>query len=218
MKSAQMNKEIAKPAALKKRKKWYLNKKEIRQKTQYKWTLEERLILYQLRVEQKKCIPEIQRYFRKLYKLPIPTGIDDNKDKYSRTRIHNQIRIVKGVIKGLCYKCRKPLTMQEIRYIKRNNDQFLKLCNKCRKEISEYKKERRNELLKLKICPICGKREILEGKTTCKICLSSSHRLRYLVGLCGRCGKRPIADNSISLCEVCLGKQKNYSRKRRKKT
>jgi hypothetical protein len=217
MNSAQINKRIAKPGALEKRKQWYLDKKEIRPKTQYKWTMEERMILYELRIEREMTIPEIQRYFRKLYKLPIPTDIDDKKDKYSRTRIHNQIRIVKGVIKGLCYKCRKPLTTQDMRYLKKNNDQFLKLCKKCRKEISKYKRERRNELLKLNICPICGQREILKGKTACKICLSSSHRLRYIEGLCGRCGKRPIAEKSISLCEVCLRRQKKNSRKNKRK-
>jgi len=219
MKTAQIQEEKTKSSSHIKRKKWYLNKKDIRQKTQYKWTTEERLILYQCRVEKGMSIPEIQRYFRKLYRLPIPNDIDDKKDKYSRTRIHNQIRIVKGAIKGLCYKCRKPLTMQEMRYIKRNNndDQFLKLCKKCRKEISVYKKERRDELLKLNICPICAKREILQGKTTCKMCLSSSHRLRNLEGLCGRCGEHPIAENSISLCAGCLKDQKIKSKKRRKK-
>ena len=65
---------------------WYLDIKQIRPKKQYRWTLKERTVLYKLRVVENKSIPEIQKYFRKLNNIPIYLGVDEDSDKFSRTR------------------------------------------------------------------------------------------------------------------------------------
>lgn len=216
---AQVEEILARPTAYKNRKEWYLDKKILKKNKNYKWTIEEKLIIYQLRIKQKKSVAEIQRYFRRLYKLPLLSDIDDPKDKFSRTRIHNQIRIVRRSIEGLCYLCKKPLSLEDKRYIKRTKekDPLMKLCKKCRKRVSDNKRIKRETLLKDDICPICSRRKVLKGHTACMICISFSHRLRNSEGLCGRCGEKPIADYSISLCEDCLEKQRNKSKKEYKK-
>ena len=207
-----------KKAALQ-RKAWYLDTKSIRQKKQFKWTLSERALLYDLRVKQGMSIPEIQKYFRKKNKIPIYLGVDDKNDKFSRTRLHNQIRLARGAFKGLCYKCRKPLTQRDIKRLnkKEKEDPSLGLCLSCTQESAEYKRERREEALKKGICPICMKRKVAKGHTMCRKCLSASHRLRYIQGLCGRCGEKPLSEKSICLCDDCLTDNRKSSKKYRRK-
>jgi hypothetical protein len=201
-----------------KRKTWYLDRNNLRPRTQFRWTLEERTLLYDLRVVKGMSIPEIQRYLRRINKIPICLGPDDT-DKFSRTRLHNQIRMAKGTINGLCYKCRALLTKKDLKRINRKDkeDPSLGLCQSCVEEISEYKKERREHALKEGLCPVCTKRKISKGHTTCRKCLSASHRHRYLKGLCGKCGEKPLAKNSISLCQDCLNDNKKTSRSYRRK-
>lgn len=208
---------LSKPAI--KRKLWYLDKNSLRPRTQFRWTLAERILLYDLRVVKGMSIPEIQKYLRKENKIPIYLDVDDNTDKFSRTRLHNQIRMVKGTIKGLCYKCRSPLTKKDLKRINRKGkeDPSLGLCQSCANETSEYKKERREHALKEGICPICVKRKVIKGHTTCRKCLSASHRHRYIKGLCGKCGEKPLAKNSISLCLDCLNENKKASKEYRRK-
>ena len=196
------------------RKSWYLDIKSIRPKKQFRWTLAERTLLYKLRVEKGMSIPEIQIYFRKKNKIPIYLGANDKNDKFSRTRLHNQIRIARGAFKGLCYKCRKPLTQRDLKRINKKDkeDPSLGLCLSCTKKSAEYKKDRREEALKKGTCPICMKRKVIKGHTMCKKCLSASHRLRYIQGLCGRCGEKPLSKKSICLCDDCLGDNRKKSK------
>lgn len=198
---------------------WYTDKKSIKEKRQFRWTVEERALLYDLRIKKNKSIAEIQKFFRKKNKIPLYLGPDDNSDKFSRTRLHNQIRIVRGSFKGLCYKCRKKLTQRDLKRInkKEKGDPSLGLCSSCIKEVAEYKRDRRENALKLGLCPICVKRKVLKGHTMCKKCLSASHRRRYADGLCGKCGERPLAKNSISLCEECLKGNRKASKKYRRR-
>jgi hypothetical protein len=202
-----------------KRKTWYLDLNNIRPRTQFKWTLEERALLYDLRVIKGMSIPEIQKYLRRINHIPAYLDVDDKTDKFSRTRLHNQIRMAKGTINGLCYKCRKPLTKRELKKInqKGKGDPSFGLCKSCTKETSEYKKNRGKQALKKGLCPVCAKREIVTGHATCQECLSSSHRHRYINGLCGKCGEKPLAKNSISLCIDCLAGNKKASKKYRRK-
>jgi hypothetical protein len=206
-------------AASLRRKDWYLDKTSIRPKKQFRWTMEERATLYNLRVEKEWSIPEIQKHFRRKNKIPIFLGIDDDNDKFSRTRLHNQIRIVRASFHGLCYKCRSPLSKRDLKRInkKEKEDPSQGLCLSCSKESSEYKKERRATALKIGICPICVKRKVLKGHTLCKKCLSASHRHRYIQGLCGKCGEKPLAKNSISLCDGCLTENRKASKAYRRK-
>jgi hypothetical protein len=201
------------------RKNWYLDKNYVRPKKQFRWTLTERALLYMLRVEQNNSIAEIQKYFRKKNKIPVFLGEDDDSDKFSRTRLHNQIRLVRGTFKGLCYKCRSPLTKKDFNRINRKDkeDPSLGLCAHCLKETTEYKKTRREKALSLGLCPVCVKNKVLKGHTVCQSCLSTSHRHRYIEGLCGRCGERPLAANSITLCLICLRKARKASKEYRSK-
>ena len=164
-------------------------------------------------------IAEIQRYFRNKNKIPVFLGVNDDSDKFSRTRLHNQIRIVRGTFHGLCYKCRSPLTKKDFNRInkKEKEDPSLGLCTHCTKEAAEYKKNRRDLALKIGICPVCVDKKVVKSRTMCKSCLSASHRHRYVKGLCGRCGEKPLAKNSLSLCKGCLEKNRVSSKEYRTK-
>jgi hypothetical protein len=100
---------------------------------------------------------------------------------------------------------------------KEKEDPTQGLCIACTRETSEYKKERRETALKIGICPICIKNKVLKGHTLCKKCLSASHRHRYIQGFCGRCGEKPLAKNSISLCDDCLAINRKNSKAYRRK-
>jgi hypothetical protein len=193
------------------RKSWYLDKKNIRPKKQFRWTLQERATLYKMRITQGKSIPEIQKYFRRINNITTFLGVDDKSDKFSRTRLHNQIRMVRGSFNGLCHQCREPLKKSDLKKKNEKKDPSLGLCSSCSKKTAIYKRDKRKNDLARGLCPICVKNKLLEGHATCIECLSSSHRYRYLDGLCGKCGEKPLAENSISLCEECLDKNKKNS-------
>lgn len=201
------------------RRSWYLDRKNIRTPSQFRWTLQERIILHDLRVKKEWSIAAIQRYLRKLNGIPMYLAADDDKDKYSRTRLHNQIRIIRGSFNGLCHRCRNPLSKKELKRINNRvkEDPSMGLCDECMGKSTEYKREKRNESLKQGICGVCNKRKITKGHTTCKKCLSATHRHRYLNKLCGKCGKNPLAKNSITLCQGCLEENRNVSREYRKR-
>ncbi len=198
---------------------WYLDEKVIRTKRLFRWTLEERALLYDLRIKKGKSIAEIQKFFRIKNKIPISLGPDDNSDKFSRTRLHNQIRMVRGAFEGLCHKCRKPLTKRDLKRINKKDreDPSMGLCSKCSSEQSEYKKNRRDAALVLGLCPVCLDNPVVKGHTMCKKCFSASHRRRYVKGLCGKCGEKPLSKNSISLCDDCLEENRLVSKKYRRK-
>lgn len=205
--------------AMLRRKPWYTDKEVIPSKKKFKWTLDERAILYKLRVENNMSITAIQKFFREKNNIPIFLGEEDTSDKYSRTRLHNQIRIIRGSFRGLCYRCRKLLTKQDRARINKNKkeDPSFGLCLSCSEEVSKYKKIRRKDVLKIGLCSICVSNKVVKGHTMCQSCLSSSHRRRYIAGICGRCGDKPLAKNSISLCEDCLETNRILSARYRQK-
>jgi hypothetical protein len=198
---------------------WYLDVHQLRPKKHFKWTLKERAILYRLRILEQKSILEIQGFFRKKNNIPIDLCADDSNDKFSRTRIHNQIRMVRGTFNGLCHRCREPLSNADLKRInkKKKEDPSLGLCQACHENTAAYKVAKRQKALKEGICPICNEREVMPGHASCRECLSASHRHRYINGLCGECGKRPLAENSISFCEVCLEEKRKNSKEYRKR-
>jgi hypothetical protein len=197
------------------RSKWYTDKKVLRKPKQYRWSDSDRAILFHLRVEKKMTIVSIQRYFKKRDHLPI----NSSNDKYSTTRLYNQIRMAKAVMNGLCHRCRIKLTKKDLeRYDKnkrggRSSD--LKLCLKCFKETQEYKDQRRQEAIDNGICPDCMKRKIIEGKSKCRRCLSWTQRSRNIQNLCSKCGKRPLSKKSITFCDHCLKINKKNSKEYR---
>lgn len=193
---------------------WYLNLKVLRPKTQYKWTLYERSLLYQMRVVQHKSIREIQEYFRKMNSIPTGLDVDDPNDKFSRTRLHNQIRLIRGSFQCLCHSCRKKLTRHDYKRmnLKERKNRSIVLCQECFEKASNYKKTKRLSAIERGVCGVCEKNEIIEGHTLCKACISSTQRYRYIDGKCGQCGKNPIAPSSIALCKSCLTKNREYSR------
>ena len=222
MKSAPVTIETLYPRqekAIRLRQVWYMDEKVIKQKRQFRWTLEERTTLYDLRVKKNKSIAEIQKYFRKKNRIPLYLGPDDPNDKFSRTRLHNQIRMVRSAFAGLCHKCRSPLTKADLRRLNRRDreDPSMGLCLECTTEVSDYKKERRDSALKLGLCPICVTDKVVKGHTMCKGCLSASHRRRYVKGLCGKCGEKPLSKKSIALCDDCLEENRTASKLYRRK-
>lgn len=205
--------------SVKTRQSWYMDVNVIKQKRLFRWTVEERALLYDLRIVKGKSITEIQKFFRKKNKIPVYLGPDDPSDKFSRTRLHNQIRMVRSAFAGLCHKCREPLTEDDLKRLnsKDREDPSMGLCSKCNSELSEYKKDRRGKALELGLCPICLKDKVIKGHTMCKGCLSASHRRRYVLGLCGKCGEKPLSKNSIALCDDCLEENRKHAKEYRQK-
>lgn len=208
-----------KPAPVRTRQPWYTDVKVIKQKRLFRWTFEERALLYDLRVKKGKSIAEIQKIFRKKNHISEFMGPDDPNDKFSRTRLHNQIRMVRSAFAGLCHKCRQPLTKDDMKRLnsKEREDPSMGLCSKCNSEVSNYKKDRRGKALELGLCPVCLDDKVVKGHTMCKACLSASHRRRYVQGLCGRCGEKPLSKNSIAFCDDCLEENRIASKKYRQK-
>jgi hypothetical protein len=212
-------KHSVQPKPQKARQPWYMDVKVIKQKRLFRWTVEERALLYDLRIVKGKSITEIQKLFRKKNNITSYLGPDDPSDKFSRTRLHNQIRMVRSAFAGLCHKCREPLTEDDLKRLnaKDREDPSMGLCSKCSSEVSEYKKDRRAKALELGLCPICLSAKVIKGHTMCKGCLSASHRRRYIQGLCGKCGEKPLSKNSIALCDDCLEENRKNSREYRQK-
>lgn len=171
------------------RPKWYTEK--VAKKKNEDWSLEDRLLVYTLRVKEKKPVPEVVEILQKMGK------------KADKITVYNLTRQSKKILNGKCYKCGGNLTKAEMK-VKRAG-KILLLCTKCKKEVRESKKARRQSFLEQGLCGVCGKKPHLPKHTACRKCLSSVSRRRIAEGMCGTCGKRPIdTSRSIHQCTVCL--------------
>lgn len=129
---------------------------------------------------------------------------------------------------GLCVLCGKKLDRKGIR------------CISCNEEMNKYHRDTWAWRLEHKICPRCGKNDLLGDEKRCPECLAKSYdscrkskeklgaehcnevarkstnnvrKKRKEAGLCPRCGKRK-PDNGFTTCGVCREKARNYMRTR----
>ena len=116
--------------------------------------------------------------------------------------------------KGLCVGCGNPI------------DRVGVYCIKCREKINKVTRERRQWYLSHKICPRCGKNDLMGDETVCPECrarntnnvLTKRNRSEYNTyhnewskityqnrkkqGMCTRCGKRK-ATEGMTTCALC---------------
>ena len=124
---------------------------------------------------------------------------------------------------GLCVGCGEPIDRDGI------------YCTKCREKINKYKREHRQWYLSHKICPRCGKNDLMGDETICPECranntnnlLSNRVRINYNeshkkwakdtywkrkeAGICTRCGKR-MATTGMATCGICRAKENETRR------
>jgi hypothetical protein len=171
---------------------WYLD--SVKEKKTHKWTTKEMSSIYTLRKE-----------------LKIPSGKIAELFNVSTIQIYNVTRLVKKAYKNQCFICGHNLSKVDI---KKYKNKFIKACSSCREKQMEYKRERRNKVLKKGLCGYCEKNEVIPGYTACTKCISATYRRRYVKKLCGRCGKHPIyKKRSRALCINCLEKKKTNRKK-----
>jgi len=171
------------------RPKWYTE--TVAKKRNEDWSLEDRLLVYTLRVKERRPVAEVVEILHKMGK------------KADKISVYNLTRQSRKILLGKCYKCGSPLTKAEMKVKKAGK--ILLLCTTCKREVSELKKKRRQKFLKMGLCGVCGKKPHLPKHTSCNKCLSSVSRRRIMEGMCGTCGKRPInKSRSIHQCTVCL--------------
>ena len=115
---------------------------------------------------------------------------------------------------GLCVGCGQPL------------DRDGSYCTKCREKINEATRERRKWYLSHKICPRCGKNDLMGGETVCPECRAeevnailknrdketynsyhnqwakSIYKKRKEARICTRCGKRKATKGFVT-CAMC---------------
>ncbi len=159
---------------------WYLSR--VKPLQNHSWTDREKLAVFTLRSEED--IPA--------RRVAIIFGV-------TKTQIYNVTRLVRRGKNKECFSCGRPLSPKE-----RKQKGLILSCETCKVNKKEYKRKRRNALLKKGICPYCEKRKLVPGKKGCIQCISATHRRRYNQGLCGNCGQRPIARDSDALCTLCL--------------
>jgi len=176
-----------------KRPDWYLS--EVTPIVSRPWTDREKIAVYRLRLEDKLPVERVATIF----------GL-------TKTQVHNTTRMVKKSRQRQCCSCGYVLTEEELKQKK-----MIKSCDKCKERRKIYKRKRRKRLIKKNICPICEKNPLVTEKKACKGCLSATHRRRYNQGICGTCGKEPIAwDRSDALGINCLEKNRLRASKARK--
>lgn len=124
---------------------------------------------------------------------------------------------------GLCVGCGKPL------------DRDGAYCTKCRERINIVTRERRQWYLSHKICPRCGKNDLMGDETICPECRAksvnnslknrkkdeynayhkewakSTYQKRKESGICTRCGKRKAPEGYFK-CSVCRAKDNETRR------
>jgi hypothetical protein len=180
---------------MKVREAWYLGK--VPQKKNRSWTEDEKLKVFTMAEKHHPAI-EIAKKF-----------------KASVTQIHNVVRLVRKGLKRQCYICGSELTDEEFR---NGSGHLIIACVRCKKEAAGHKKLLRKRASKHGLCVYCQTRKALPGHKSCRHCVSATHRRRYVEGLCGLCGTRPIGENKIALCDVCAALSKtrtaNYRQKR----
>lgn len=168
-----------------KRPRWYLN---VRPKQYLEWDEEKRFAVITLR--DGGTTPEL-----------IAKAFGTKK-----TVIYNQTRLTRCSINGVCFKCRRPL--------KKRRPGRPQLCEICVDKNKKYKKDLRRAAMKNKVCVACGE-PAMKGHCYCRSCISATYRRRIKNKKCGTCGKLPIAKSSISQCQKCLKKNRDYARKSR---
>jgi len=168
---------------------WYTA--DVAEKKNEDWSLQDRLLVYTLRVKENKPVDEVVEILK-------------NKGKKAdKISVYNLTRQSRKALEGKCIKCGNDLTSQE--FISRKPGRILYLCTSCKKIVQKSKKERRDQFLEQGLCGSCGKTPHLPGITFCRKCLSAVNRRRLAKGLCGTCGKNPIdTTRSIHQCRHCL--------------
>lgn len=176
------------------RPKWYLN--QVKPLQNYPWTDREKLAIFALRDEENLPVRRVAKIF----------GV-------TKIQIYNITRLIRRSKNSECFCCGNPLTIKEKR---KQKNKLIRSCDSCKKKKRIYKKKRRIKFLKKGICPYCEKRKCAPKRKGCIQCISATHRRRYIKGICGQCGKRPIAKESVALCTICLGINKKRASIRRK--
>ena len=175
---------------------WYVDQNQIRQVQNHRWTPQEIKQIYALRIAGYSIKTIIE-------KMRLPVGA---------VPLYNVIRMMRKRLQGKCLQCGEKLTEEELL-----QESSFPRCGKCLKKNLEMKREIRLKYQRKGLCAVCGKRAPIIGKMACKQCLSFSHRNRYVRGLCGKCGERPISPNSIALCTHCLKENREYTSAYREK-
>lgn len=127
---------------------------------------------------------------------------------------------------GLCIDCGNPLDREGLR------------CKKCCEKRSKWEREHRQWYLSHKICPRCGKNDLMGDETICPECRAksvnnslknrekdeynvyqrnwskSTYQKRKESGICTRCGKRK-ATQGLTTCAMCRARD-NETRRIRK--
>lgn len=127
---------------------------------------------------------------------------------------------------GLCIDCGNPLDREGLR------------CKKCCEKRSKWEREHRQWYLSHKICPRCGKNDLMGDETICPECRAksvnnslknrekdeynvyqrnwskSTYQKRKEAGICTRCGKRK-ATQGLTTCAMCRARD-NETRRIRK--
>lgn len=127
---------------------------------------------------------------------------------------------------GLCIDCGNPLDREGLR------------CKKCCEKRSKWEREHRQWYLSHKICPRCGKNDLMGDETICPECMAksvnnslknrekdeynvyqrnwskSTYQKRKESGICTRCGKRK-ATQGLTTCAMCRARD-NETRRIRK--
>lgn len=145
--------------------------------------------------------------------------IDIDEPLHKRSdRAYNESQRAKAIRKerkekGLCTKCGQPLDREGTR------------CTKCYEDMKKRQTERREYLLSLGLCPVCGLHEIYGTERSCLECRAkranqaslsgrkSNERQKRMTdkrrsqGLCPRCGKNKPEEGYVH-CKECLAKMK----------
>ena len=127
---------------------------------------------------------------------------------------------------GLCIDCGNPLDREGLR------------CKKCCEKRSKWEREHRQWYLSHKICPRCGKNDLMGDETICPECRAksvnnslknrekdeynvyqrnwskSTYQKRKESSICTRCGKRK-ATQGLTTCAMCRARD-NETRRIRK--
>lgn len=127
---------------------------------------------------------------------------------------------------GLCIDCGNPLDREGLR------------CKKCCEKRNKWEREHRQWYLSHKICPRCGKNDLMGDETICPECRAksvnnslknrekdeynvyqrnwskSTYQKRKESGICTRCGKRK-ATQGLTTCAMCRARD-NETRRIRK--
>jgi len=172
--------------------KWYLN--DVKPKRNIVWTQKLRKEIYTLRKE-------------------LPAREVAKKLNLTVIQIYNATRMYKRGLKSECFCCGNPLTKKE----KAASRKRIKACFKCKKKAKEYKDSLRKKAKQKGICVYCLDRPARKGHNSCRRCVSATHRRRYLQGLCGQCGKKPINYPDESVCPSCAKKNRERAAEIRKR-